>query len=70
MTIDTLKETLPDVLLELLLTNEYALQNIYEGNVGERAPRNSGELLSFLEEHYEKYPQDLEKDLLPLIANQ
>lgn len=64
MTFDELK----DFLSKKATSHEglYELENLYESKVGERAPRNSGELVDFLAEHYDKYPDDLREDFQPI----
>ena len=40
----------------------YQLENIFMRLVGERPPRNSGVLVEWLLENYDRYPQDLKED--------
>lgn len=56
--------TLKSYLESLIVTNEgcYRLDTIYEQNVGERAPQNSGRMLEFFLGHYANYPEDLPID--------
>ena len=38
------------------------LETIYCQQVGERPPKNSGELVEFIAHHYIRYPEDIAKD--------
>lgn len=60
MTSDELREFISA--LSVTGHGSYLLDHIYESNVGERAPQNSGDLVDFLMDHYEQYPQDLKTD--------
>jgi hypothetical protein len=64
-------DELTKFLNDLVITpeGEYKLQKLYEGKVGERAPRNSRELVNTLAENYDNHPEDLREDFPKAIPS-